>query len=297
MNPAITIKQLRVFSQIAQQGSLSQAAIELHLSKAAVSLALGELEKQLGYSLFDRVNKRLQLNQQGRLLLPLSDELLQRHHQLASLSNQPSALTGQLKIGASQTIGNHLLPAMLAAFNPNHQGPGLVDKDIRISNNDLLCQQLLDFQIDVGLTEGEVSDPQLIAQRFGGDEMCVIAPKDCPLASASSLDISELEQQQWLLRESGSGSRNYFLKHVAPALNSWQEGYQFNATTAIINGVAAGLGLSCLSLHSLHASRVADQVVRLPLKQALFRDYYLVLHKDKYRGALLTHFTEFVLAS
>ncbi|MDA1380003.1 LysR family transcriptional regulator [Plesiomonas shigelloides subsp. oncorhynchi] len=107
------LKQLRVFSAIALHGNMTQASEMLFLTKPALSMALQELEKQLGQRLFDRVNNRLHLNSQGRRLLPMADELLQRAHQIEQTFQQDTELSGSLHIGASNTIGNYMLPQML----------------------------------------------------------------------------------------------------------------------------------------------------------------------------------------
>ncbi|MGL4460050.1 MAG: LysR family transcriptional regulator, partial [Plesiomonas shigelloides] len=113
---SLTLKQLRVFSAIALHGNMTQASEMLFLTKPALSMALQELEKQLGQRLFDRVNNRLHLNSQGRRLLPMADELLQRAHQIEQTFQQDTELSGSLHIGASNTIGNYMLPQMLGAF-------------------------------------------------------------------------------------------------------------------------------------------------------------------------------------
>ncbi len=113
----ISLKQLKVFTTITQHKTLTAASDSLFLSKAAVSMALSELEKQIGHHLFDRVNNRLILNQEGQKLLPLADELLNRAKDIESIFDGDQALSGQLRIGASDTIGNQVAgPICLANF-------------------------------------------------------------------------------------------------------------------------------------------------------------------------------------
>lgn len=118
---SLTLKQLRVFSAIALHGNMTQASEMLFLTKPALSMALQELEKQLGQRLFDRVNNRLHLNSQGRRLLPMADELLQRAHQIEQTFQQDTELSGSLHIGASNTIGNYMLPQMLGCLSSSIQ--------------------------------------------------------------------------------------------------------------------------------------------------------------------------------
>ena len=110
----LTLQQLKVFATIARHGNLGGAANELCLSKGAVSQSLQELERQLATPLFDRVHPRLQLNSEGRLLQPAAEELLTRMQEIEQLFSPDAEPSGQLHLGASQTIGNYLLPALLA---------------------------------------------------------------------------------------------------------------------------------------------------------------------------------------
>ncbi|MEF1292050.1 LysR family transcriptional regulator, partial [Vibrio sp. M260118] len=112
----ISLKQLRVFISITQHDTLTSAAEALFLSKAAVSMALSEMEKQIGHSLFDRVNNRLILNQEGQKLLPLADELIERAQDIAQLFDNDQTLSGELRVGASDTIGNQVAPYLLSDF-------------------------------------------------------------------------------------------------------------------------------------------------------------------------------------
>ncbi|QIA65161.1 LysR family transcriptional regulator [Vibrio astriarenae] len=302
MASTITIKQLRVFTQVSQHGTLSEAAKCLFISKAAVSIALSDLEKQLGHSVFDRINNRLVINQQGIQLLPLADEIIARHAEIESLGQRSNPFSGSIKLGASQTIGNHLLPYMLASFSQQtgnfstqkEESQLFVDSDIRITNNETLCRQVLEYKVDVGLTEGEVKHPDLVTLPFAQDEMLVICPKQSLHSGKRNIDLAQLSGQRWILRETGSGSRDYFLNHLAPSLTHWQEAYQFSSTSAIINGVSAGLGYSCMSNHALDSSRVTDNIGKVYLREPLLRQYSIVLHKQKYRTPLLNHFIEFV---
>lgn len=301
MASGITLRQLTIFLYVSQSGSLSDAAAKLCLSKAAVSIAISELEKQLGHTVFDRTNNRLQLNHQGKQLQPLADELLARHAEIEQLGQREYASLAGLKLGASQTIGNHLLPYILAGLNEQHrdddtQGDklGLIDSNIQITNHESLCDQVAEFKLDIGITEGQVSHSDLVALPFASDEMVIACPPNSRLCHDGAISLHQLSGQKWLLREQGSGSREYFIKHVSPSLASWREVYQFNSVTAIINGVSAGLGFCCLSNLSLDASRVAEKLQRVKLDKPLMREYSIVLHKKKFRSVGLNQLVGFM---
>ncbi|MEH0371723.1 LysR family transcriptional regulator [Vibrio mimicus] len=286
----ISLKQLRVFTTIIQHKSLTVAAEVLCLSKAAVSVALSELEKQLGHALFDRVNNRLVLNQEGQKLLPLADELLQRAKDIGRLFDEQQVLTGKLRIGASDTVGNQVAPYLISAFRQLHPHPS---QSLFISNSAQVCQKLVDYELDIGLIEGKTLHPELISTQFSQDEMCIICAPDHPLTQRERLVMSDFEHSDWVLREAGSGSREFFLRVIAPRIEHWIEAFELNTTEALINSVSSGLGLGCLSRLAAKTPLLDGRVVILNVPLDMKRRYWMLVHKEKYQNPLLRQFIEF----
>lgn len=288
----LSLKQLRVFLTITQHETLTEAADALCLSKAAVSMSLSELEKHLGHALFDRVNHRLILNQEGQTLLPLADELIKRSFDIEQIFENPNQLSGQLRIGASDTIGNHVAPYLLSAFRQRHHHQS---QTIFISNSALICEKLLDYELDIALIEGKTRHQELVSTPFINDEMCLVCSPAHPAAQASALNLHDLEQSAWLLREPGSGSREFFLRRIAPQLEQWHEAFELNTTEAIINGVSANLGFACLSTLAAQSALSDGRIVKLPVNLEMQRQFWLLIHKEKYQSPLLKRFIEFCL--
>ncbi|EPZ7319089.1 LysR family transcriptional regulator [Vibrio mimicus] len=286
----ISLKQLRVFTTIIQHKSLTVAAEVLCLSKAAVSVALSELEKQLGHALFDRVNNRLVLNQEGQKLLPLADELLQRAKDIDRLFDEQQVLTGKLRIGASDTVGNQVAPYLISAFRQLHPHPS---QSLFISNSAQVCQKLVDYELDIGLIEGKTLHPELISTQFSQDEMCIICAPDHPLTQRERLVMSDFEHSDWVLREAGSGSREFFLRVIAPRIEHWIEAFELNTTESLINSVSSGLGLGCLSRLAAKTPLLDGRVVMLNVPLDMKRRYWMLVHKEKYQNPLLRQFIEF----
>ncbi len=286
----ISLRQLRVFTTITQYKTLTAAADILCLSKAAVSMALSALEKQLGHALFDRVNNRLILNQEGQKLLPLADELLNRARDLNHLFEDNQTLSGQLRIGASDTIGNQVAPHLISAFRTQFQHRS---QSLFISNSALICEKLIDYELDIALIEGKTLHPQLMSTPFSQDEMCIVCAPGHPLADKEKVVLSDFEQSDWVLREAGSGSREFFLRVVAPRIEHWHETFELNTTEALINSVSAGLGFGCLSrlaaVTAVRDGRIRVLNVSLDMK----RRFWVLVHKEKYQSPLLQRFIEF----
>ncbi|MFQ1894556.1 LysR substrate-binding domain-containing protein [Aeromonas veronii] len=288
----LTLQQLKVFATIARYGNLGLAANELCLSKGAVSQSLQELERQLSTPLFDRIHPRLQLNNEGRLLQPAAEELLTRMQDIENLFSPDAEPSGQLRLGASQTIGNYLLPTLLAN---SKQELGLPPK-VTINNTHLLCHALANFELDMALIEGENHHPDLLAEPWLQDEMLVVAPPDHPLANKKDLSLSRLGGETWVLREAQSGSREQFIQQIQPELPRWQPGLELNTLEAVMLAVEKGLGISFIS--RLAASdRLADgRLIALPLSRRFPRQLSLIWHKQKYHSTSLRHFIHFCRA-
>lgn len=286
----ISLKQLRVFLAITQHKTLTEASDSLYLSKAAVSMALSELEKQIGHSLFDRVNHRLVINQEGQKLLPLVDELLNRAQSIEHLFDSETNFSGKLRIGASDTLGNQVAPYLISGFRQHYPQTA---QSLFISNTALICQKLTDYELDIALIEGRTQHSELLTYQFGYDEMCIIASPNHPLNEETLGKVSHLEGSEWLLREPGSGSREFFIKRVAPRIESWHEAFELNTTEALINGVSAGLGFACLSKLAAKAALNDGRVVMLPIPLDMKRRFWLLVHKEKYQSPLLKAFIEY----
>jgi len=286
----LSLKQLRVFVAVSQQQSITHAAKHLFLTKAAVSMALSELENQLGQQLFDRTNNRLHLNSYGQRLLPVADELLHRAASIDTLFQQSGQLIGELAIGASETIGNQICPWLIAQFR---QQTAHTQQTLHISNSAKIAEMILHYQLDMGLIEGDVNHNDIETIPWIKDEMCIIAASDHPLLTKTVLQLADLTDNPWVLREVGSGSRAFFDGHIAPSIPQWQLAYQLNSIEAQLNFVAAGLGLACVSKFSATHALANKRVRILQLDKKLERQYKIIMHKQKFKSELITAFTEF----
>lgn len=285
----LTLQQLKVFAAIARHGNLGAAADELFLSKGAVSQSLQELERQLATPLFDRVHPRLQLNSEGLLLQPAAEELLTRMQEIEQLFSPDAEPSGQLRLGASQTIGNYLLPGLLASSAPTLGLPPRVT----IANTHLLCHALAHFELDLALIEGENHHPDLLSEPWLEDEMLIIAPPDHPLAGQPKLPLARLGEETWVLREPQSGSREQFEQQIQPHLARGQIGLELNTLEAVMLAVEHGLGLSFVSRLAVSDRLQSGRLVALSPDRRFPRKLSLIWHKQKYHSATLRRFLAF----
>jgi DNA-binding transcriptional LysR family regulator len=286
----ITLKQLQAFICITQEKTITAAAEKLFLSKPAVSMSLSELEKQLGHPLFERKNNRLFINDLGKQLLPLADEQIERSKLISTLFSDGNQLNGRLRIGASDTLGNHLLPTMISDFRKQYQHQ---NQSLLIDNSKSISNQIKEYELDIGLVEAHLFDRQLESIRWLKDEMVIVSCQNHPLNLKKYLNIDDLEDQQWILREAGSGSRAFFLNQIGRKLSHYRISLELNSTEAIINSTSAGLGLACISKVAARHALADKRLIQLTLNMDMHRDYWLIWHKDHYQSPLLKTFIDF----
>ncbi len=270
-------------------GSLTRAAATLFVTKAAVSVTLRELKSQLGCPLFDRNNNRLILNDCGAQLRPLADDMLQR---LATVERlfKGNTLGGRLRIGASVTIGNHLLPPLLSAFMARVE---MLRPEVMIANTARLCRMIEGFDLDASFVEGSTHGASLEVTPLWHDRLVVIAAPGHPLADGTLRSVPALAGQTWILREPTSGTREQFSLRLEPLLSSWRLGLEFGGNEAIVNAVAAGLGLGFLSEFAVADALATGRVSLTALDVTHPRSLDLVMAPGKYQSPLLRHFLDF----
>lgn len=287
----ITLKQLEVFIAVAQSGNVTRAAESLSITQSATSMSLSDFETQLGRKLFDRVGKRLQLNDAGRLLLPKALDAIARIQEIEAMAASDAPLIGQLRIGASLTIGNYMLPGLIGSFMRTHAGAHVT---LDVANTRHVIQALEHFQIDVGFIEGFCHEPDIEVIPWCRDELVVFAAAGHPLALQQHITPDDLAATDWILREPGSGTREVFDNAVLgriPRLNLLME---FSHTEALKRAVETGIGIGCASRRTLEESLARGSVVVLPTPFLnLERELYMLIHRQKYRtqglDAFLAH--------
>jgi DNA-binding transcriptional LysR family regulator len=279
-----SLRQLEVFAAVAQSESVSRAAESLAMSQSAVSGSLAELERQFDIRLFQRIGKRLQLSEVGRSLRPRAEALCAQARQLeAGLSGETEE--GELRVGATLSIGNYLCAPLMARFMREHPGSRV---RLHVANTVEIARQVKNFEIDVGLVEGEVSDDELSVTRWRDDELCVFAAPNHPLAQRPRLSDADLKGAAWILREQGSGTRQTFERAMHGLLPELQVVLELEHTEAIKGAVKAGLGLGCVSRVALvdafkHQSLVPCQVPGRDFR----RFFFFVVHRQKFHSRAL----------
>lgn len=276
----MTLRQLQIFLAVAQAGSTTAAAELVALSQSAASAALNELESALAVQLFDRVGKRLVLNDNGRLLLPQARHLLDAAQGIEQQFLPANQTGGQLQLGASTTIGSYLLPQMIARYR--QQQPDLQIRVVVANTADIVAA-VSHFEVDMALIEGPCHAPDVEVEPWMTDELIVVAAPSHALASrGQELSLNILREVEWLMREEGSGTREAVEHALLPYLHHLPLACEFGNSEAIKRATAEGMGISCLSRAVVQDLLDSGQLIELqtPLPP-LRRHFYMIRSKHR----------------
>ena len=282
----LTLRQLEVFAALARTGSTRAAADRVARSQSAASSALAALEVALGTTLFDRVGRRLAVNENGRALLPLTLSLLEQAGELQMLfTREPPA---PLRMASSFTIGEYLLPALIARWK---QANPQASARLVIGNTSEVIAAVVGFDVDIGFIEGRQRHPDVTVRRWLTDQLVIFAAPGHPLATGRAASASELTQASWILREPGSGTREASDRWLLEKLRPLRIGLELGSSEAVKRVVAAGVGIGCLSrkavAEALEAGWLVEVKTRLPKAE---RALSIVVHRERRLGVTAAGF-------
>ena len=203
----------KVFVAVAENLSFSKAANELFISQPAVTKHIKELERQLGIALFHRKGNRIYLTRAGEITYKFDKQALQLYNELDfALGALKDEHKGTLRIGASSTIAQYVIPKVLAQY---HKRYPKIDLSLFNGNSFEIEQKLIDNKIDIALVENTSSRQNLKYLNFLNDEIVVVAAKNSLISKQENLDVKDLQQIPMVLREHGSGTLEVIEKELA----------------------------------------------------------------------------------
>lgn len=290
----LTLRQFEIFCAVAQSGTTVAAAEAVALSQSATSAALQQLEQGLGVQLFERVGKRLVLNDAGRALLPQALSVLEQARGIEqTFSARAANMPVRLRVAASTTIGTYALPEVLARLARSHP---LVRVDLQIANTQEVGEAVLAMEVDMGLIEGSSHWQGLEVEPWLRDELVIVASPQDPLAEqarSKPLGVAALRKAAWLLREAGSGTREMVEHALLPHLHQLPASATLGSSEAIARCVEQGLGISCLSRVLVQSQLQARALEILPTTlPRMWRNFSLVQRAGKRRSPALQAFVD-----
>jgi LysR family transcriptional regulator, transcriptional activator of the cysJI operon len=239
--------RLRVFRAVSQHLNFSRAAEELLLTQPAVTQQIKALEDELGVPLFERGGGRISLTPGGMALLPFAEKMkILGDDAIAAVAGAYGKDAGELAIGASQTIGQYLLPTFVANFLRTHPK---VRVTARSGNTDQMLEALIAKEIQVALVEGPDQRKDIHIEPFMEDRMVLVVPASHEWAN-HEISVADLKAQPLLMREFGSGSRRIVeqaLGSVGLKTKDLTISMELDSTEGLLSAVEAGLGVTFVS--------------------------------------------------
>ena len=248
-----TLQQLQVFTAVASAGSVTGAARALHMTQPAATQAVRELERRLGVPLFERVRNRLVLTPEGEAFRGRALDIVELAGE-AAREVVHGRLGGTLRLGASTTIGNYILPRPLGVFLAEH--PGL-RVELVVDNSRRVIEAITAQELPVALIEGPCTHPDVTMERFRPDELVLVCHPQHPWAGRDDIPPAELLQARFILREPGSGTRDVVEEVLARHGVRLESDLVLGHTEAIKTAVEAGMGVSLLSRAACEAEQRA----------------------------------------
>lgn len=285
---------LKIFVTVVELKNFSRAAEELYLSQPSVSLQVRNLENGLGTKLINRSPKHLELTQAGEIFYGYAKNILllydKAKEEIDQLSN---VVTGGLKVGASNTIGEYILPYVLTEFAAQFPNVGI---ETSISNTEEISQAIRANYLDLALVEGEVNPSDFVIHPLIEDEIILVVPNQHPLARLPIVTADHLQDQVWILRESGSGTRAFSDKLIKDRGINVKKSYIIGSGQAVKKAVIAGLGIALVSSWIVREELNSRELTAIRIKgKRLTRFFSLIKSKNHEQSKAMEVFTEQLL--
>ncbi len=287
---------LRSFALVAEEGSISGAARAGFSSQPALSKAIRELEKQVGLPLFERNARGVILTEAGALLHEHARALFALEAQTeAALLALRDVDGGTLRIGATTTLANYVLPPLLGEFRRRHKGVTLT---LERANSHDIEAKLADYALDVAFIEGLPQHANLRAHAWREDEVVLICAPTHALAARELVYAGDLAKESWIVREEGSGTRQWIERALKPfglpPANAWEIG----SAEAIKSAVAAGLGIAFVSRAAALDQIALGKLRVLPVSEVeIRRPFYRLQVEGRPRSPVVKAFEKFLAQS
>ncbi len=289
----ITLRQLKVFESVARNLSFSRAAEELYLTQPAVSMQIKQLEDNVDLPLFEQMGKRIYLTDAGRELYHYSKAISQQLADMELALDELKGLErGKLNISVVSTA-NYFAPHLLAKFCQRYSR---VTVSLNVSNRETVLKHLADNLTDLAIMGQPPDDLDIVSESFMENPLVVIAPPDHPLCKMRQIPVKRLEEETFLVRELGSGTRSAMERFFSAHHISINKGMETDTNEAIKQAVQAGMGLAIMSLHTTELELETGRLKVLDVQDfPIMRHWHVVHRKNKRLSSVAQAFKVFLL--
>jgi DNA-binding transcriptional LysR family regulator len=290
----MAVRRLQVFHAVAKHLSFTKAAEALFMTQPAVTFQIKQLEEQFNARLFDRSQGRITLTPAGALALEYAERILALSAELDTRMKEASGqAAGPLLIGASMTIGEYVLPQLIGKFKARF--PAVVPT-LFVGNSEAVQDRVAERSLDLGFIEGDSHLSSLLSEVCCEDELQLVCAPSHPLAQQPFALPAMLTQHPYVGREAGSGTRaviDRYLEKAGVAPESMNAVVELGSPEALKGLVATGLGFAIMSRVIVARELQLGQLVQVPLRPALIRNFSVVYPKERFHSKLVASFLQF----
>ncbi len=287
-------RRLQVFHTVARLLSFTKAAETLHMTQPAVTFQVRQLEEQFNTRLFDRTHNRISLTEAGKRVYEFSGRIFDLYAEMENaVKDMTGDVSGVLMIGASTTIAEYMLPALLGDFKKKYPD---VNVQLKVSNSEGIVHMVENNVIDLGVVESPVMNKNLVVEVCRMDELVAVVSPSHQLADRGVVGITDLLEYPYICREEGSGTREVIAEYmnelgIAPGLMHLS--MELGSPESIKGAVEAGMGVSIVSLATIQKELKLGTLVQLKLEPSLKRPFSFVHQKQKFRHRAMDELLDF----
>lgn len=290
-------RRLQVFHTVARLLSFTKAAETLHMTQPAVTFQVRQLEEYFNTRLFDRTHNRISLTEAGARVYEYSDKIFELYGEMENAVREMTGeISGSLTIGASTTIAEYMLPALLGDFRAKYPD---VSIHLKVSNTDGIVSMVENNTIDLGVVEAPVSNKNLVVDECRRDHLVAIVPPGHPVSAHRTITLEELLEYPFICREEGSGTREVIAEYMnrAPDCQTCMNvAMELGSPEAVKGAVEAGMGISVVSNATIQKELRLGTLVAIELDPPLERPFSFVHQKQKFRVRVMEELLEFARA-
>jgi len=287
-------RRLQVFHAVARLLSFTKAAEVLHMTQPAVTFQIRQLEEQFDTRLFDRAHNRVSLTEAGHVAFEFAENIFEKYSEMENAIREiTGSISGSLTLGASTTISEYMLPALLGDFNS--QNPEVLLR-LRVSNTEGIVSMVENNVIDLGVVEGPVTNKNLLVEICRKDDLVVVVPTDHELTKLKKVSVKELLKYPFICREEGSGTRKVITEHLHSqgiGKHALKACLELGSPEAVKGAIEAGMGISVLSSVSITKELKLGILKTIPLDPPLSRRFSFVRQRQKFRVRTMEELLDF----
>jgi len=278
----ISLRQLDIFCRVADKKSFSKAAASIYLTQPTISEHIRTLESLLGVKIFDRVGRKVELTEAGRIYYDYAKKIIDLRGEAQSvLDSFLGLLRGRLSVGASTIPGVYIVPRIAGSFRREYPAISVL---IQVADSSEVIESVLKGDMEVGVVGRKPGNPSLAAKPLVSDNLVAAVPQNHKWKSRSKVTVKELQAEPFLLREPGSGTRSAFEDALAKEKVSLEQEFnvvaELGSTEAIKQGIRQGLGISVVSDVAVQADCESCRLHTLDIEGvSLKRTFYCIYQK------------------